>query len=405
MLDFGILKTQIDTMAVERKDLESDFFDRIDRAMTEIDRWSGSWEDLAKKIASSRTSWLVAQLSGPVAEAHPLPQRPEQLTVIASDGSQIFPDRHEVANCYLINIGYVAIHYGTGERPVMSSRPTLFFKEEDVYPEWAGRRSTVTRDMVGIKRGAMEFEQVAELATSAREEGRTAVGLCDGTLILWMLEGKPLDFRKQALASYLMAFDRLEEARVPVAGYISDPGSADVVNALRVGLCPERPPNCDRCPWKAQQELGSDGSGKGADRPGLPCEPIAGVTDDILFSHSLVRGERSGIFGSVSKILDDYGAHRTCFFYVHTGLEIARIEIPRWVAEDRELLDLVHATVCDQAEKGRGYPVVLSESHEKAVVRAAERELFYTFLRDSFVRNEVKAEVSLKSLKKMAAGV
>ncbi len=403
MLDFGVLKAQIDTMAVERKDLESDFFGRIDRALSEMDRWSGSWQDLAKRIASSRTSWLVAQPNGPIAETHPLPQRPEQLTVIASDGSQIFPDRHEVANCYLINIGYVAIHYGTGERPVMSSRPTLFFREEDVYPEWAGRRTTVTRDMVGIKRGAMEFEQVAELAASARYEDRTAVGLCDGTLILWMLEGKPLDFRRQALASYLTAFGRLREARVPVAGYISDPGSGDVVNALRVGLCPERPPNCDRCPWKAQQESSPGDSSQGLSPPGLPCEPIAGVTDDIVFSHTLGKGERSGVFGSVSKILDDYGPHRTCFFYVHTGLEIARIEIPRWVAEDPGLLDLVHATVCDQAEKGRGYPVVLSESHEKAVVRAAERDLFYRFLRDTFVQNEVKAEVSLKSLKKMAA--
>ena len=405
MLDFGVLKAQIDEMAVERKDLESDFFDRIDRAMAEMDRWSGSWQDLAKKIASSRTSWLVAQPGGPISEAHPLPQRPERLTVIASDGSQIFPDRHEVANCYLINIGYVAIHYGTGERPVMSSLPTLFFKEEDVYPEWAGRRSTVTRDMVGIKRGAMEFEQVAELAVMARDEGRTAAGLCDGTLILWMLEGKPLDFRKEALASYLAAFDRLREVRVPVAGYISDPGSADVVNALRVGLCPEHPPNCDGCPWKAQQESSPGVNGQEAGRPGLPCEPVAGVTDDILFARTLKKGERSGVFGSVSKILEDYGPHRTCFFYMNTGSEIARIEIPLWVADDPVLLDLVHATVCDQAEKGRGYPVVLSESHEKAVVRAAERELFYTFLRDTFVKNEVKAEVSLKSLRKMAAGV
>ncbi|MDP6780000.1 MAG: DNA double-strand break repair nuclease NurA [Candidatus Latescibacteria bacterium] len=405
MLDFGVLKAQIDEMAVERKDLETDYFRRIDRALGEMDRWAGSWEDLEKKIASSRTSWLVAQPSGPIAETHPLPKRPQQLTVIASDGSQIFPDRHEVANCYLINIGYVAIHYGTGERPVMSSRPTLFFREDDVYPEWAGRRTTVTRDMVGIKRGAMEFEQVAELAESAWDEGRMAVGLCDGTLILWMLEGKPLDFRKQALASYLAVFDRLRKARVPVAGYISDPGSVDVVNALRVGLCQERPPNCDRCPWKAQQESSPGGNGQGTGQPGLPCEPIAGVTDDVVLARTLGKGERSGVFGSVSKILDDYGPHRTHFFYVHTGSEVARIEIPRWVADDPALLDLVHVTVCDQAEKGGGYPVVLSESHEKAVVRAAERDLFYRFLRDSFVENEVKAEVSLKSLKKMAAGV
>ena len=129
------------------------------------------------------------------------------------------------------------------------------------------------------------------------------------------------------------------------------------------------------------------------------------MTDGILYARRLEKGERSGVYGSTSKILDDYGPHRICFFYVHTGAEIARIEIPLWVAQDKELLDLVHATVCDQAEKGRGYPVVLSESHERAVVRAADRDVFYKFLRDTFVQKDVKAEVSLKSLKKLAASV
>ncbi len=402
MLDFGVLKRQIDRMAIERKNLENDFFERIDLALSEMDRWEGPWEALSNKIASSRTSWLVARPAGPFGEAHPVPERPARVTVIASDGSQIFPDRHEVSNCYLINIGYVAIHYGTGERPVMASRPTLFYSEEDLYQEWAGRRTTVTREMVGVKRGAMEFEQVAVLSEAARAEGRTVVGLSDGTLILWMLEGKPYDFRRQTLRSYLPSFERLRKARVPVAGYISDPGSADVVNGLRVGLCPEKPPDCDRCPWKtleAQQAL------EGGAEVGIPCEPIAGVTDDMLYARRLKKGERSGVFGSASRILEDYGPHRICFFYVHTGVEIARIEIPLWVAEDRELLDLVHATVCDQAEKGRGYPVVLSEAHERAVVRAADRDIFYRFLKDTFVQNDIKAEVSLKSLKKIAASV
>ena len=66
------------------------------------------------KIARSRTSWLVAQPGGPITETCPKPDRPKELTVIAADGSQIFPDRHEIANCFLINIGYVVIHYGSG---------------------------------------------------------------------------------------------------------------------------------------------------------------------------------------------------------------------------------------------------------------------------------------------------
>ena len=406
MLNYGLLKRQIDQMAVDASTLQDDFFARIDLACSEMDRWEDAWETLGIKIARSRTSWLVAQPGGPMTEACPKPDRPKELTVIAADGSQIFPDRHEVANCFLINIGYVVIHYGTGERPVLNSEPTLFYDEDDLYQEWAGKRSAVTREVVGVRRNAMELEQVVTLSAQANAEGRTCVGLTDGTLILWMLEGKPYDFRRETLQTTLMGLERLRELRVPIAGYISDPGSADVLNALRVGLCPEQPPNCDKCPWKAaeaQHLLDLDGD---SEPPApIPCEPIAGVTDDMLYARRLKRGERSGVYRSASKILEDYGPHRICFFYVHTGWEIGRVEIPEWVAKDRELLDLVHATVVDQVDKGRGYPVVLSESHERAIVRGADRDIFFKFLKDAFVKNSIKTEQSLKQLKKMAAAV
>lgn len=406
MLDFGALKKQIDQMAVDAKTMQDDFFARIDLAVSELDRWEDTWETLATKIVRSRTSWLVANTSGPFSEVCPRPERPAQLTVIAADGSQIFPDRHEVANCFLINIGYVVLHYGSGERPVISSEPSLFYEEDDLYHEWAGKRSPVTREIVGVKRNAMELDKVVDLAAQAKEEGRTVLGLTDGTLILWMLEGKPYDFRRETLQMTLTGLEQLRELRVPIAGYISDPGSADVINGLRVGLCPEQPPDCDRCPWKAaeaQALLNLDGEAQTPEQ--IPCEPIAGVTDDMVYARKLKRGERSGIFRSSSKILEDYGPHRICFFYVHTGWEIGRVEIPEWVADDSELLDLVHTTVIDQAEKGRGYPVVLSESHERAVVRGADRDIFFKFLKDSFVKNNVKAEHSLKQLKKIAVTV
>ena len=404
MLDFGMLKRQIDQMVTDRKDVEDDFFDRVNLARSEIGKWGArDWATLANRIAGSRTSWLIARPSEPLTETAPLPERPAKLTVIAADGSQIFPDRHEVASCYLINIGYVVIHYGTGERPVLASEPELFYRDEDLYSEWSGRKMQVSREMVGFRRSEMELGKVAQLGEEAVGEGRTAVGLSDGTLILWSLEGKPLDFRKQALAGHLGSLDRLRKARVPVAGYISDPGSADVVNALRVGLCPERSPNCDRCPWKEQQWAALQDPE--ATPVVVPCEPIAGVTDDVVFSGRLKSGERSSVFESSSKILDDYGPHRIHFFYVNTGREIARIETPQWVVEDAELLDRVHATAVDQSEKGRGYPVVLSESHERAVVRGAEREIFYRFLKDTFVKNDLPAEISLKSLKKMVTGI
>jgi hypothetical protein len=70
---------------------------------------------LAEKIARAKTSWLVWRPVEPAATVGRQIERPGELTVVAADGSQIFPDRNEVASCFLINVGYVMITYGTGE--------------------------------------------------------------------------------------------------------------------------------------------------------------------------------------------------------------------------------------------------------------------------------------------------
>ena len=111
MLDFGALKRQIDRMATDAKDLQGEFYQRIDLAIEEMKRWEEPWKDLTAKIARSRTSWLVAGASGPFTERCPVPERPKKLTVIAADGSQIFPDRHEIAQCFLINIETFSIYF------------------------------------------------------------------------------------------------------------------------------------------------------------------------------------------------------------------------------------------------------------------------------------------------------
>ena len=408
MLNLGAVKKQIDQMVVGRKLESSDYADRVKRALSEWERWRENPELLADKVAKARTTWLVGRPIEDVTFVGGLPARPEQVRVVAVDGSQIFPDRNEVATCFLINLGYVSISYGTGESTVMDSEPVLFYEDEDLYQSWSGRRSIVTREHVGHKRMAMEFVRLAELAlsnvrpspTGSGPAGRCqmtndiqCVALSDGTLILWMLEGKPLGFRRVMLQTFLEAMDRLRTADVPVSGYISDPGGSDVVNALRVGMCPENPTICDRCPWMT------------GDDPQLPCDPIEGVTDAVLFRNLLEPGERSAVFESASKILDDYGPHRIAFFYVNTGREIGRVEVPLWVAEDASLLDLVHSTVVDQCRKGQGYPVVLSESHEQAVVKGSDRDLFYRLLRDAFVKNQLSAEIPVKQLTKDVVSV
>ena len=392
MLDLTAVKQQIDTMVAAQAEAGADAFEaRIEAALVQLHRWSDRWALLAERVDRSRTSWLLAEpISGPLHEGRPAPPRSEQLSVAATDGSQIFPDRHEISPCFLINIGYVLLHYGASERPLLSSRPSLYWRDDELFEEWGGRRTAVNREQVGFRRSLLELTELVELAAASEGAGHDTVALTDGTLVFWGLEGRPPDVRDRCLSGLRAAFDLLAERRIPIAGYISRPGSPELVNALRVGLCPLDRVDCDHCPYKDEE---------------LPCAGPQGVSDAVMYRRVLEPGERSSLFASRSRVLDEYGSHRVHFFYLRGEDEVARVEVPAYVAENPDLLDTVHACLVDQVDKGDGYPVALAEAHERAVVRGAEREGFYRYLEEVFVRNDIRARVSRKGLRKRAVGV
>jgi hypothetical protein len=100
----------------------------------------------------------------------------------------------------------------------------------------------------------------------------------------------------------------------------------------------------------------------------------------------LAPGERSATFGSSSHIQRSYPeGTQVCYFYLKVPSpsgsgEIGRVEVPQWVADDDALLDRIHATVLRECEKGDGYPLALSEAHERAVIRGPERESFFRLM-------------------------
>jgi len=81
--------------------------------------------------------------------------------------------------------------------------------------------------------------------------------------------------------------------------------------------------------------------------------------------------------------------------------EIARVEIPTWVAENEELTNLVHSLVLDQCQRGHGYPVALMEAHEKAVVTIADRERFWQLVELSLAEDRLYVRSSGKRRSKV----
>jgi hypothetical protein len=349
-------------------------------------------DDLKRKIAEGRTTWLVADLVEGLNKRYPAPPTPTEFNVLGCDGSHIDVDRHRSTRSYLINIGAAVIRYGSRPEALLTSSPLLYSDDKDlvITPPGGGREQAVEGTVLGIRRSVEECRHLAELASDL-PAASDSLALLDGTLILWGLEAYP-EFVADVLLTggLLKCLDAIrklnKDRRLALASYISFPRSTDVVNVLRVAVCPNDAPDCDRdCPPNKERD----------------CEVVAGVRDRDLFMDLLDVGERSALFISPSKVVrEHYGEHRVHFFYLKVGDEVARIEIPQWVAENENLLNLTHCLILDQCQRGHGYPVALSEAHEQAVVTGADRENFWELVESTLVDEHLPSPGSAKSYSK-----
>ena len=392
---------QVAAMGASMTAARDDLIARLERAVGE---WGTAWGDLDRvrgKVAAAKTSWLLARPLEPPGR-YALPSlRPARWRVLATDGSQIEVSRHEIAPCFLVNVGEVTLDYGDEPGARLANAPTLYFEQTDLYPIYGDEERSADGAIVAAVRDTHEFRRLAEMVAEAN---RPAVALVDGTLILWRDETNPRglaglgpdDVKRRRLDAMLELFDAGEAAGIPVVGYVSSPGGSDVVNTLKVMLCPEHPVDCDRCPFTPQGMRPTSIHDK-------PCDPVARVNDASLFRRLLSGGERSPLFWSSAPVLDAYGRHQVAFSYLDAGEEIARLELPAYVATDPGMTDLAHWAAADQAQRGYGYPVALAEAHEQAIVRWADRDAFFRLVAQRLVREGHRVTTSRKQFRKRGA--
>ncbi|MDD4859165.1 MAG: DNA double-strand break repair nuclease NurA [Dehalococcoidales bacterium] len=384
-LDLSKVVNQVSSMVTRLRDSAGDRQQRFHHAFETLQKHASAYEELGRKIAGSKTTYLVADPVEPLDKRYPAPPVPPDYAVLATDGSQIEVDRHRSMRCYLLNIGSAMIRYGTSPGATLQSSPQLYSDDKDlvIVPLGnSGREQFIEGNLFNIKRSVEECRSLAKL-TEAMPPEIPGLSLMDGSLILWNLEGYP-DFVTEEMLQrgFLACLEAMRRAGKPVASYISFPRSSDVVNALRVAICPHEPVDCDRCRTRE-------------------CQAVSGVQDRELFLDLLAPGERSALFVSRSKVVEKhYGEHQVYFFYLKSEEEIARVEIPRWVATDTSKLELVHSLILDQCRRGQGYPVALSESHEQAVVTAADKAEFWQLVEASLIDEHVTLVNSAKSQSK-----
>jgi len=369
----------------QRVELAQELFADACTRQAELVEKQQQWRD--------RILFSIATPVEPLDTAVDIPIPPAVHTVIATDGSQIAPNQHEIAYCYLLNIGRVVLHYGQNRQPLLDSLPEVFYRPEDLYVsrQWGIR----TEEWMGYCRTASEATVLAEVALTGvrgvsvsearRSPGRGVrngkevsspiplLAMVDGSLIYWFLEQLPLEARDRILPPILDAWDQLKDAGIPMMGYLSASRSGEAINFLRLQACPHENPDCvTYCPNLVIEKA--------------PCQMLDPLRDIALWTSSLKPGQRSTLWRSSHRILDLYGCHTVYFCYVHVGTEIARIEVPAWVAENQALLDQSLSLMLAQVQKGYGYPVALAEAHNQAVVRGGDRARFFTLLEQQMIK-------------------
>ena len=377
MLDLMKLAQQMQGISQHLKDEAEAAGRRVTIANTLMARAQAHQEELIEvwETWRDRIPFAMACPVEPLDTRLPLQGAPAAHTVLATDGSQISPSHHEIAYCYLLNIGRIVLHYGQSRFPLLDSLPEVIYRPEDLYlsRQWG----ISTEEWMGHRRTVAEAETLADLAVdlhteAADDDHPPTLALTDGSLIYWFLEDLPIAARDRLLPSILAAWDRLQAARIPLVGYVSASRSGEALNFLRLESCPFETPDClTHC---------------ADERDRAPCQVFAPLRDVALSATLLEPGQRGPLWRSSVSILEEYGAHRIYFCYVHVGAEVARVEMPEWVALSQPLRDSALEMVITQVQKGYGYPIALAEAHNQAVVRGGDRTRFFTLLEREMIR-------------------
>ena len=434
MLDFNQLARQMQGISQHLVTESSAMRQKLDYAEVLMEQMPAMQTELMERQEKwhDRTIFTAAVPIEPIETRVMIEAAPYAHTVLATDGSQIAPSHHEIAYCYLINTGRIILHYGQGKQPLLDSLPEVFYRPEDLFvsrqwgirtEEWMSYRRTVTETEVlaelaqwvtqtltnGNNGNTIELaipkpvaEPIAELiaepvATKKRstrtkrteqlsllESQRTrenpvitpstipTIAMVDGSLIYWFLEQLPGEARDRILQPILTAWRQLQSIGVPMVGYISASRSGESLNFFRFLTCPYTSPDCQthcsNLPDKA------------------PCQVLEPLRDAAVWARLLTPGQRSPLWRSSAKIQDYYEEQCIYFCYLHVGTEVARVEVPEWVAQDATMMTRAMSLVIAQVQKGYGYPVALAEAHNQAVVRGGDRSRFFGLLEQQMIR-------------------
>ena len=359
-LNYLHLQNQIQNMAAASASRQQELAERLGQCQQILQANSNNLEALQQKVklyVSSNKNFRCAVPETEPLNAHfPAPQLPlEDVTILSADGSQITPNPHEAVYYGLVNIGLFIMRPGSGLTPETRTQTNLIYDGDE------GENEMITEELINLRRDVSERQTLAD---SAQSLPAPLITLTDGPLELYHEPRQNPGFHTQ-FDLYINALEEMAHLQTITAGYIDRPRASLLINLLDLASSSQNVP------------IGSQ---------------FSGLTDRSLMRPLLAPGERSAIFkmqsSSSKEYHDDLELH---FFYLNVGSvihqAIARVEIPRWVSQKPNSVNLLHTVLLDQAHLAgqHPYPYALLRAHETAVVKMDESEVLKNMVRQALL--------------------
>ncbi|MBN2003235.1 MAG: DNA double-strand break repair nuclease NurA [Anaerolineae bacterium] len=353
------------------------------------------WLDAAPAAAEVRAR--LAQLDSPQSEwdgAWPVTDAPlnarfqvsagpdHGVTLIAVDGSQIFPDHHAAILYYLIQVGGLIFHYD-GSTPIPEKDATLYFRDDEIYDR---QGYTISTTDVNRERLVKEMLWLAGLAEREQQTSpATCFALTDGPL-LWSYPERGSE-TSSAFHRYQEALTRLRQSQSVAVGYVDRPGGRALLDLLWAIQIP---------PEKLREQLHAT--------------PLQFMSDHRVMMNFLKPGERSAWFKRLSPTnrLHAGKSNEIWFCYLNVGTShhpaIARVELPDWAAQQDHLMQSLHAALLHQSRVLNGYPYALARAHEEALVTTRDKATLEDVIQRHLMENGVIVRPSDKAIQKSYLG-
>ena len=289
-------------------------------------------------------------------------------SVFSTDGSTLEADRDLPIEFAAINVGYVNINYGDDPKAEFDS--ALSFYKDPKIQEIDSRVLSDVNSMSAL-RHVMEMEYLADKMEAFKAD-TIKLGFIDGNFYPnFALSHINNNTLKQFLIKRLKVVAEkvisLAKNKAYIISYNSSPKSVHITS-------------------KMDSKISSD------------------FRDSEIFTELLEDNQRSAVFNEISKDTDEKSLTPVSFIYLNNSYEIAKIEFIKDTI-DKDAMGKIHTLVQSQVQKGNGYPKILIESHEQAVISQSDRKSISILTERELNANNLKYTTTQKYQSKQSRNI